>query len=165
MKQARLSFDAMQKPAAVAELNGSALAPNLRGVVRIYPAGKGSFVSIVAEGLPDMQLSNDPDKRIGPFAFHIHEGNHCGSPKLPDPFLEAGEHFNPENLPHPLHAGDLPSVYPNHGYANMTVYTDRFSPGDVIGRTVILHQRGDDYHSQPAGDAGKRIACGVLRPG
>jgi Cu-Zn family superoxide dismutase len=165
MQYARLSFDAMQKPAAVAVLQGSALAPGVRGVVRFYPAGKGAFVSIIAEGLPAMKLSNDPAGRVGPFAFHIHEGRACGSPEGPEPFTGAGGHYNPTNQPHPLHAGDLPPIFPNGGYANMTVYTGRFTPREVIGRTVVLHQRGDDFHSQPAGDSGPRIACGVIRAG
>ncbi|MFZ5974289.1 MAG: superoxide dismutase family protein [Bacillota bacterium] len=157
------TFDAMQKPVAAAILKGSDFAPDLTGIVRFYPADSGSFVSIVVRGLPELQLSDDPAKRVGPFAFHIHEGKSCGSPGVPEAFTSAGGHYNPKNLPHPLHAGDLPTIYPNHGYANMTVYTDRFTPGEVIGRTVILHKRADDYHSQPAGNAGERIACGEIR--
>lgn len=154
----------MPEPVAQAELHGSYFAPRLKGLVRFYPANAGTAVSIVVTGLPELHLSEDPEKRVGPFAFHVHEGSTCGSSSPPDPFAAAaGGHYNPKNLPHPLHAGDLPSIIPNRGYANMTVYTDRFSPKEVIGRTVILHIRPDDYHSQPAGNAGERIACGVIR--
>lgn len=153
----------MPRPVAAAELHGSHLAPRIRGIVRFYPAHSGTMVSIVVSGLPELRLSEDPKKRVGPFAFHIHEGGACGSPRPPEPFRAAGGHYNPKNRPHPLHAGDLPTVYPNRGYANMTVYTDRFRPDEVIGRTAMLHIRPDDYHSQPAGNAGERIACGVIR--
>ena len=44
----------------------------------------------------------------------------------------------------------------------MTVYTDRFRPCDVTGRSVIIHQMPDDYRSQPAGDSGERIGCGII---
>lgn len=157
-----ITFDPKREPVAAAELHGSYFAPRIRGIVRFYPADSGSLVSIVVRGLPDLQLSEDPAKRVGPFAFHIHEGNLCGSAEPPDPFAAAGGHYNPKNLPHPLHAGDLPTVIPNHGYVNMTVYTDRFVPREVIGRTVILHKKPDDFHSQPAGNAGERIACGQI---
>lgn len=49
--------------------------------------------------------------------------------------------------------------------AYMSVKTDRFSADDRIGRTVVIHSGPDDFHSQPAGNAGKKIACGVIRRG
>ena len=153
----------MPGPVAEAELHGSYLAPKIKGLVRFYPANAGTVVSIVVTGLPELQLSKDPEKRVGPFAFHVHQGSVCGAFIPPEPFSAAGGHYNPKNLPHPLHAGDLPSIIPNRGYANMSVYTDRFAPKEIIGRTVVLHIRPDDYHSQPAGNAGERIACGVIR--
>jgi len=45
----------------------------------------------------------------------------------------------------------------------MRFFTNRFLPGDVIGRTVMIHENPDDYRSQPSGDAGKRIGCGVIQ--
>ncbi len=45
----------------------------------------------------------------------------------------------------------------------MTVYTGRFFPEDVIGRTVIIHEKADDFHTQPSGDAGEMIACGEIK--
>jgi Cu-Zn family superoxide dismutase len=47
--------------------------------------------------------------------------------------------------------------------AIMHFFTDRFSVEDVIDKTVIIHQNPDDYRSQPAGNSGKRLACGVIR--
>jgi Cu-Zn family superoxide dismutase len=44
----------------------------------------------------------------------------------------------------------------------ITFFTDRFNPADVVGKAVMIHQNPDDYRTQPAGDAGKRLACGVI---
>jgi Cu-Zn family superoxide dismutase len=51
----------------------------------------------------------------------------------------------------------------NNGYAFLAFYTDRFTPGQVVGRAVIIHQNPDDFRSQPAGNAGKRLACGIIK--
>ena len=50
----------------------------------------------------------------------------------------------------------------NHRY--LSVKTDRFSVNEIIGRTVVIHSDSDDFHSQPAGNAGRKIAYGVIRP-
>ncbi|NLN15687.1 MAG: superoxide dismutase family protein, partial [Tissierellia bacterium] len=49
------------------------------------------------------------------------------------------------------------------GYARMSVFTSKFKPRDIIGRSIIIHQNPDDYRSQPAGNAGKRIGCGLIK--
>ena len=77
-------------------------------------------------------------------------------------FADAHGHYNPKGTPHPEHAGDLPPLLSNHGMAWMAVYTDRFYPEDVVGRTVIIHEKADDFRSQPSGDAGEMIACGEI---
>lgn len=99
---------------------------------------------------------------MGPFGFHIHEGGTCGVTTGDQPFQSAGGHFNPTNSYHPQHAGDLPVLFSNGGSAWMAVYTDRFRPADVVGRTVIIHQNPDDFRTQPSGNSGARIACGVI---
>lgn len=53
-------------------------------------------------------------------------------------------------------------MFSNDGYARMGFFTDKFKPADIIGRSVILHQNPDDFRSQPSGDSGKRMACGVI---
>ena len=63
---------------------------------------------------------------------------------------------------HPKHAGDLPPLLANDGVAWSAVYTDRFYPEEVIGRTVVIHGMGDDFHSQPSGNSGVKIACGEI---
>ena len=97
--------------------------------------------------------------QTGFFGFHIHEGKSCGGTK----FSETGSHYNPQNTAHPEHAGDLPPLLWCRGNAYLSVRTDRFSVIDIIGRTVVIHSDPDDFHTQPAGNAGKKIACGVIR--
>ena len=71
-------------------------------------------------------------------------------------------HYNPGNKSHPQHAGDLPPLLSDAGEAWMSVYTSRFFPEDVIGKTVVIHDRPDDFHTQPSGDSGEKIACGKI---
>ena len=133
-------------PRAVAEIQGSA-----RGTVKFYPQSNGTLVVADISGLPESET--------GFFAFHIHEGGDCGGKG----FSNTGNHYNPENVPHPRHAGDLPPLLSNRGRASMAVVTGRFRVQDVIGRTVVIHSHPDDFHTQPSGGAGEKIACGVIR--
>lgn len=64
---------------------------------------------------------------------------------------------------HPRHAGDLPPVLSNDGTAWMEIYTGRFYPMDVVGRTIVLHEMPDDFKTQPSGDSGMKIACGEIK--
>lgn len=79
------------------------------------------------------------------------------------PFPLSGAHYNPGECEHPHHAGDLPPLFGCNGYAVSIFLTDRFLVDDVIGKTLILHDRPDDFKTQPAGDAGEKIACGVIQ--
>jgi len=97
------------------------------------------------------------------FGFHIHEYGICEITDPMDPFSSAGGHYNPTDQPHGNHAGDLPVLFSNDGYARMSVFTSKFKPRDIIGRSIIIHQNPDDYRSQPAGNAGKRIGCGLIK--
>ena len=96
------------------------------------------------------------------WGFHIHENGNCDEGDLEDPFKNAGEHFTMEDELHPNHTGDLPMIYSNNGYSFMIYYSDRFKPDDVIGKSVIIHKNFDDITTQPSGNSGKRIACGVI---
>ena len=98
-------------------------------------------------------------KRHRLFAVHIHEGSDCGGTD----FSDTGGHYNPDAREHPRHAGDLPPLLSMGGRAFLAVETGRFTPCDVVGRTVVIHGSTDDFHTQPAGNAGKKIACGVIR--
>jgi Cu-Zn family superoxide dismutase len=106
----------------------------------------------------------------GEFGFHVHEKGDCSSAD----FMSAGGHFNPEGKAHAhfgqaeRHAGDLRSLRAdsegNATYAFETpLLTVRPGPKSVIGRAVVIHANPDDYTSQPAGNSGPRIACGLIR--
>ena len=152
-----------RRPAATAHLVGSDQVPNLNGEVSFYAAPGGTIVSARVNGLPPISLPTEQNPmQVGPFGFHVHEGAACGDGTGSTAFSAAGGHYNPTNQPHPLHAGDLPVLFPNDGRSEMLVYTNRFMPQDVIGRTVIVHQMPDDFRTQPAGDSGMRIGCGEI---
>lgn len=94
--------------------------------------------------------------------FHIHQNGVCEVSNPDNPFESAGGHYNPTNQPHGNHAGDFPVLFSNNGYARMSFFTDKFTPEDVVRRSIIIHENPDDYRSQPAGESGERIACGVI---
>lgn len=77
-------------------------------------------------------------------------------------FPNTGNHYNPGNVPHPEHAGDLPPLLSNNGYAWMSFYTSRFNIEDVIGRSLVIHSMRDDFTTQPSGNSGDKIGCGVI---
>lgn len=81
-----------------------------------------------------------------------------------NPFADAMTHFNPEDCPHPYHAGDLPPLWGSDGYAFSVFLTDRFSVEEIVGKTVIIHRQPDDFTIQPSGSARQKMACGVIRP-
>lgn len=145
MKQNRLH------PDAAADIRGSETYPDLRGQVRFYQQRYGVLVKVNVQGLPDTEA--------GFFGFHIHAGDRCTGAD----FADTGSHYNKVEAPHPSHAGDLPPLLSCHGDAFMAVLTDRFRLTDIIGRTVVLHNNADDFRTQPAGNAGAKIACGVIR--
>lgn len=155
-----------QRPFAQATLKGNDKFPNIRGIVHFYNAHPGVLVVAQAFNLPYVQ-SQDESQQAGPFyGFHLHEGNACGSGAGDSPFAASGNHYNPTNQPHPYHAGDFPSLLGNSsGFAYGSFYTSRLTPEEIIGKTVILHQHPDDFHSQPSGDSGMKMACGVVYTG
>lgn len=143
---------------AYAEIKGSEKHSEISGIVYFYDVYGGTIVMAEIYGLPDVE-----DQETGKFfAFHIHEGADCGSDGS-DAFSDAGMHYNPEHKAHPEHAGDLPPLLSTHGVAWSAVYTGRFYPEDLIGKTVIIHSQPDDFKSQPSGDSGEKIACGEIK--
>lgn len=146
-----LDIPDMEPPKAYAYLSGNSQYPNLKGVVLIYSLGNLSLVLASVKGLSGS----------GFHGFHIHEGEKC-SGNVQDSFADVKGHFNPTMEEHPYHAGDLPPLLSNDGYAFLSFVTDRFNPEEVMGKTVIIHAMPDDFHSQPAGDSGMKIACGKI---
>ncbi|MBE6807520.1 MAG: superoxide dismutase family protein [Ruminococcaceae bacterium] len=137
-------------PNAIAMLCGMHPNTGPYGQVKFYQKENAVLISINIQGLPATET--------GFFGFHIHEGDNCGGPD----FSGTGSHYNPDKTPHPLHAGDLPPLIRSNGGAHQCVSTDRFTVSEIIGRTVVIHDRPDDFHTQPAGNAGTKIACGVI---
>ena len=102
--------------------------------------------------------------------FHVHEKGDCSAPDA----TSAGGHFNPETKSHGMpnsgmnHAGDLPNIKSDaNGNATYTAKLHGFSvntgPTGIVGRSVVVHRDPDDYKSQPAGNSGPRIACGLIK--
>lgn len=148
---------------AYAKILGGNLAPNIYGHIFFDDVAGGTEVYIEIWGLPPYKPGNEYEAPIGPFGFHIHEIGKCEITDPENPFLSAGEHYNPTNQPHGNHAGDFPVIFSNNGYARMCFFTDKFKPKDIIGKAVIIHQNPDDYRTQPSGNSGKRLACGIIK--
>ncbi len=148
---------------AFANVTGGPLAPQLNGIVRFEDVPGGTQVCVQINGLPPYEPAQENRPPIGPHGFHIHEFGNCEVGNPNDPFKSAGGHWNPTNQPHGNHAGDFPVIFSNNGYADICFFTNKFHVSDVIGKAVIIHQSPDDYRSQPSGNAGKRLACGIIR--
>jgi Cu-Zn family superoxide dismutase len=119
-------------------------------------------VVVIVQGLT-------PDREHG---FHIHEAGDCSA----DDAMSAKGHFNPSSKPHAAHtaaerhAGDLPSLKADkRGRASINVELDIITigpgPASIVGRGLIIHADPDDFKTQPTGNAGARIACGVIKAG
>jgi len=120
----------------------------------------GDKVRVVAQ-----VINLKPNQEHG---FHIHEVGDCSS----GDGMSAKGHFNPFGKPHgkghERHAGDLPALKADaKGRAKLTVDLDIVTltpgPASIIGRAVIVHADPDDYATQPTGNAGARLACGVIK--
>ncbi len=137
-------------PHAAAQIKGGAQTPQVTGEVRFYQ--ECGAVLVVAD------ISGMPTGETGFFALHIHEGNSCGG----EGFAQTNGHYNPSGAAHPDHAGDLPPLMRCGERAFLAVRTDRFCVQEIIGKTVVIHGGPDDFHTQPAGNAGTKIACGEI---
>jgi Cu-Zn family superoxide dismutase len=120
----------------------------------------------------------------GEHGLHVHQVGIC-DPTLETPFESAGPHFNPADAPHGdkpsaeetadehvAHAGDLGNItIADDGTGTVDVTTNRFTLGEgdaslsgEYGSSIVLHEKADDLTTQPSGDSGARIACGVIFP-
>jgi Cu-Zn family superoxide dismutase len=134
------------------------------------PVGTVSFAATSHGVLMQFELKG---LSPGAHAIHIHTSGNC-DPKTQ--FTTAGPHFSPEPkmhgylAEHGIHAGDLPNQFAaNDGVLRATEISNAFSLGngkksifDKDGAAIIVHAKADDYFSQPAGDSGDRVACGVI---
>jgi Cu-Zn family superoxide dismutase len=146
-KQARADF---------ASKSGS----NVTGYATFVERGDKVIVTTKVSGL-------QPNSQHG---YHVHEKGDCSAPDA----TSAGGHFNPDNHPHGnpgqqvRHAGDMKNLVADaKGEATVTQELDiiRIDEGKfgILNRGLVIHANVDDYASQPAGNAGGRIACGLIR--
>lgn len=143
------------QPQAMAWVRGNAANPTLSGLVKFYetPYG-GILVEAEVFGLPNHVIPGSTNF----YAMHIHQFGDCS-----DQFANVGEHYNPTMQLHPLHAGDLLPLMGNQGYAWGAFYDKRFRIADILNRSVIIHHHQDDFRTQPSGDSGPMIGCGIIR--
>lgn len=144
------------QPKAFAVITGSEKYPKVYGKIHFYQQANSVLVTTWAEGLPIQQCGS------GVFGFHIHSGGSCTGNEA-DPFADALTHYNPTGCEHPYHAGDMPPLFGENGRAFSVFMTQRFKIEDIIGKTVIIHSMPDDFTTQPAGNSGEKIACGLIR--
>jgi Cu-Zn family superoxide dismutase len=155
---ADLGFQHQEERSARAELQ-SGNKRRISGDVYVHQSEEGIRVLTVVRGL-------EPRKAFG---MHFHEEGKCERPG----FESAGEHFDPYNNPHggpashEKHPGDLGNIVSDaKGVARkevMLTHSELKSLEPFLGRSVIVHSRADDLVTQPTGDAGDRIACGILK--
>jgi len=147
-------------PRAVAPLQ-STTGNTASGSVTFTQSGDKVLVSGMVSGLK-------PNAEHG---FHLHEKGDCSS----GDGMSAGGHFNPGGQPHgnhagmAHHAGDLPSLKADaSGVAKFSFESKTIAvgsgPSNIIGRGLIVHRDPDDYTTQPTGNSGPRLACGVVTP-
>ncbi len=142
---------------ARAVLSGGREYPDIKGLVRFYMTNRGALVVAEIKGLP---MAMTKCSR-GVFGFHIHEGSSCTG-SASDQFADTKMHYNPEGCPHPYHAGDMPPLFSADGYAFLAFMSNSFTLGEIIGKTVVVHSMPDDFTTQPSGNSGVKIACGVI---
>ena len=127
------------------------------GTALLRQSPNGTLVAVRFRGLPP-----------GTHAFHIHAVGKCEPP-----FASAGGHYNPGGAKHGFlvaggpHVGDMPNIHVGaNGTLDIEVLNVKLALNarlfDADGAAIVLHAKGDDYRSQPSGDAGGRIACGVI---
>ena len=147
------------EPEAVAQV-APTQGNTVTGSLALTPSSEGVHITGAVQGLK-------PDAEFG---FHIHEKGDCSAPDG----SSAGAHFNPAQAQHgnptsgAHHAGDMTNIRSN---AEGVAVVDTTAAGtalhgdpatDVMGKAIVVHESPDDYATQPSGNSGKRVACGVI---
>jgi Cu-Zn family superoxide dismutase len=151
-------------PAEPAAEGAAQIAPTqgntVTGSVALSTSSEGVHITGTVQGL----------KPNAEFGFHVHEKGDCSAPDG----SSAGGHFNPTQAQHgnptggTHHAGDMPNIKSN---AEGVAQVDTTAAGttlhgeaatDIMGKAIVVHEGPDDYTTQPSGNSGKRVACGVI---
>jgi Cu-Zn family superoxide dismutase len=159
--------------AIVAGSTALALAASVPGASAALAGTAGS----AASGTVTFEQSGDKVRVVakvsglspGAHGFHIHEKGDCSAPDA----MSAGGHFNPGGKPHgdpanaEHHGGDMPMLNADaSGNATLDATIDTVTigsgAGDIVGRAVVVHKDADDFKTQPTGNSGARVACGVI---
>ena len=146
---------------AYAEIFGGPLAPHLRGIVKFLPAAGGTWVDAEIWGLPPYQAAQGMENPIGPTVFIFMSK---AIAVVTRPILSSCRRALESYHSLMVTMQDFPFVF-QQWHTHMEFFIDKFYPFQVIGKAVIIHQNPDDYRSQPAGNAGKRLACGIIVQG
>lgn len=156
-KPAAIAGTAQEAVANLASASGSLVS----GKLVLRPMGDGVHITGDVGGLKPGDVRG----------FHIHEKGDCSAADA----SSAGGHFNPGAQPHGRagqgahHAGDTDNIVADaRGVAHIDAHVQGVSLGggaanDIAGRAIIVHAAADDYATQPTGNAGARVACGVIR--
>lgn len=131
---------------------------DVRGTIKLMTMGNGIHFTGTVTGL-----------KSGKHGFHVHENGDCSAPDA----SSAGGHFNPGKTAHGApnalehHAGDLGNIEADaSGTAKVNIHIDGITLGtgatSILGKALIVHANPDDF-SQPSGNAGSRVACGVIK--
>lgn len=140
-----------RRPDAFAHIQGDCEHEELYGCVCFYELCDAVLVAADIHGLPEMEDT------CGRFRG-ISQG--CGNSE--DAFADTNGHFDMNNCPHPYHSGDMPPLFSNNGRAWCAFIVSGLNICEIIGRTVVIHEGPDDFKSQPAGNSGKKIGCGLI---
>ncbi len=147
-----------KEPVAVATIEGAS-GSKISGQATFTQTDGAVKVEVSVKGFPP-----------GLHGIHVHEKGECHPPD----FMSSGGHFNPDNMPHggpetPMHhAGDLGNIEVGaDGTGKLVLTTKDLTVGEgthsVVGRSIMIHEKEDDLKSQPAGNSGARIGCGVIK--
>ena len=153
-----LSWTAAAAPGDTASAAMADAEGNDVGTVELTETHHGTLVVAKLKDLPE-----------GALAFHVHTTGLCEPP-----FTSAGGHYNPASAKHGFdaeagpHAGDMPNIYiPASGELTIEVLNANLTIDDSLldadGAAVVIHAGADDYETDPTGNAGDRIACGVIK--